>query len=94
MTKASQSPGRQLYDHIMGDIRFRLIHAVTELGIADFISAGRHDVDELAEVAGVDADVLYRVLRALASFDVFVETDDRTFDLTDQARLLRDDPEG
>lgn len=88
------SPGRQMYDHIMGDIRFHLIYAVTELGIADLVASGKHDVDELAKAAGVNADILCRVLRALASFGVFVETDDGQFDLTDQARLLRDHPEG
>lgn len=88
------SPGRQMYDHIMGDIRFRLIHAVTELGIADHISSGTHNVDALAAAVGVDADVLYRVLRALASFGVFVETDARHFDLTDQAEFLLHDPRG
>lgn len=92
MTQAS--PGRQMYDHIMGEIRFRLIHAVTELGIADHIAAGTRNVDGLAEATGTDADVLCRVLRALASFGVFIETDDRHFDLTDQARLLLDGPEG
>lgn len=94
MTQSEQSPGRQMYDHIMGDIRFRLIHAVTELHIADLVSAGTHDVDALAAEAKVDADVLFRVLRALASFGVFVETDDRCFDLTEQARFLCDDPNG
>ena len=94
MTTPTQSPGRQIYDHIMGDIRFRLIHAVTELGIADRIDAGTHNVDDLSEEAGVDADVLYRVLRALASFGVFVETDDRCFDLTEQAQFLCDDSRG
>ncbi len=88
------SPGRQMYDHIMGDIRFHLIHAVTELGIADHIAAGVHSVDILAEVAGVNADVLHRVLRALASFGVFVETDERHYDFTDQARFLCNDAQG
>ena len=94
MTKSEQSPGRQMYDHIIGDIRFRLIHAVTEIGVADHIAAGLHDVDALAEATGTDSQVLYRVLRALASFGVFVETDDRQFDLTEQARFLCDDPRG
>jgi hypothetical protein len=83
-----------MYDHVMGQIRFRLIHAVTELGIADHIASGIHGVDELADTARVDADVLHRVLRALASFGVFVETKDRHYDLTDQAQLIRNDPRG
>ena len=83
-----------MYDHIMGDIRLRLIHAVTELRVADQIAAGVHSVDALAEAAEVDPDVLYRILRALASFGVFVERDDRHFDMTEQARFLCDDSQG
>ncbi len=85
------SPGRLLYDRILGDIPLRLIHAVTELNIADLVAAGEHSVEALAARAGVNADILYRVMRTLSSIDIFTETEDRHFELTPQAELLRSD---
>lgn len=83
-----------MYDQILGDIRMRLIHAVTVLNIADHVSAGQHSVDELARTTDVNADVLHRVMRALASFGVFAETEDRHYDLTPQAEFLCRDARG
>jgi hypothetical protein len=83
------SPVRLLYDRILGDIPVRLIHAVTVLNIADLIAAGEHSVDALAESAGVDANILYRVMRTLSGIEIFTETGDRHFALTPQAELLR-----
>jgi len=86
--------GRDLYDRILGDIPVRLIHAVTMLNIADLVAAGKHSVDDLAATAGVDAGILYRVMRTLAGMEIFSETADRHFDLTPQAELLRSDVGG
>jgi len=91
---ATPSPGRALFDQIFGDIRLRLIHAVTALNIADLVAAGTHDVDALAERTGTKADLLYRVLRALAGLGIFRETDDRHFVLTPQAEYLCSDKQG
>jgi DNA-binding IclR family transcriptional regulator len=58
------------------------------LGIADLLEEGPRSVDDLAEATGTDASALYRLLRALASIGVFVETDDG-FCLTPLALHLR-----
>ena len=65
-------------DDVLGDLLFgflgtQLLYVVAELGVADFIEAEPQPVDVLATRAGAMPDVLYRFLRALASFGVFDE---------------------
>ena len=69
----------------------KMIHVVTELGIPDLLAAGPQRATELAEATGTNAERLYRVLRALASVDVFAEDEDRRFDLTAVGSTLRRD---
>jgi len=88
-SKQTPAPARLLYDRILGDIPLRLIHAVTVLNIADFIAAGEHSVDVLAEEVAVDDNILYRVMRTLSGLEIFTETGSRHFALTPQAELLR-----
>ncbi len=92
--KNTPSAGQILYDRILGDIPLRLIHAVTVLNIADLVAAGENSVEGLAQSAQVDAGILYRVMRTLAGIDIFKETQDRHFELTPQAELLRGDAPG
>jgi hypothetical protein len=70
------------------------VAVVAELGIADLLVAGPRSVGEMAEDSGADPDALYRVLRALASFDVFDEHERRRFTLTPIGELLRSDMGG
>lgn len=71
------------------------LRVVAELGIADLLAHGARSVDELAAETGAHAPSLYRFMRALASCGVFAETkDERVFELTPTAELLRADVEG
>jgi hypothetical protein len=69
------------------------IYVAATLGIADLLEDGPKSVDELAETTGTHAPTLYRLLRALASVGIFVETDGR-FGLTPLAEYLRTDTPG
>src|SRR5690349_3850978 len=62
--------------------------AVARLDVASCLRQGARTADALADELGVDADALYRVLRALASVGVFTEGADRSFALNDLAALL------
>jgi hypothetical protein len=53
------------------------------------LAAGPRSVAELARRAGVDADALHRILRALASDGVFAETEPHVFANTAASELLR-----
>jgi O-methyltransferase/methyltransferase family protein len=70
------------------------IHVAAALGIADLLADGARSSDDLAQQAGVDADTLYRLLRALASVGVLHEDDGRLFSLTPVGERLRSDVPG
>ena len=59
--------------------------------IADRLSAGPKPVSELARAAAVNEDILYRILRALATTGIFSETAPRTFANTPASDVLRKD---
>src|SRR5829696_4889393 len=67
------------------------IHVAASLGIADLLSSGPCDTDALAAATDTDPGSLYRLLRALAAFGLFTESDGRTFALTEMGQLLRSD---
>ena len=67
------------------------ISAVARLGVADHITAGPVHIDQLAEKTCSHAPSLYRVMRALASLDVFEEVPDKRFALRPIGDLLRTD---
>lgn len=62
-----------------------------DLGVADRLASGPRPIAELAASVGADAAALRRVLRALASKDIFAETAPGVFGLTPMADLLRSD---
>ncbi|HEX3869385.1 MAG TPA: methyltransferase [Pirellulales bacterium] len=83
----------QLSQLISGYWKSQAIYAAATLGIADLLKDGRRDIDELAQQTGTRNELLYRLLRALASVGIFREGPSRTFSLTPMAELLRSDAE-
>ncbi|HEY7389528.1 MAG TPA: methyltransferase [Bryobacteraceae bacterium] len=69
----------------------RSIAVAAELGLADLLVGGPRTVAELARECEVFERPLYRMLRALAGENIFVEEDDGRFALTPMAELLRTD---
>jgi ubiquinone/menaquinone biosynthesis C-methylase UbiE len=84
-------PDVVLTQMIMGSIPAQAIYVAAKLGISDLLAEGPKTVEELASTTNVDASSLYRVLRALASFGVYFEEENKTFKLTPLADLLRSD---
>jgi SAM-dependent methyltransferase len=70
------------------------IYVAAELGIADMLADGPQTPDELAKTAKVNGDLMYRVLRALASIGIFFENEDGRFRLTPLAETLRSEHGG
>src|SRR6188508_3339557 len=70
------------------------IYVVAELGVADLLEDGPRAPAELAETTGANADLLYRVLRALASLGIFSEDQGGRFRLTPLADTLRSERGG
>ena len=67
------------------------IYVAAELGIAEILSEGPKAVSTIADECGACEPYLYRVLRALASVGIFIETEDGVFGLTPMAESLGSD---
>ncbi|MBW4635193.1 MAG: hypothetical protein KME30_25855 [Iphinoe sp. HA4291-MV1] len=67
------------------------IYVAAKLGIADLLKDGAKSSDELAKLTDVDAQSLYRMLRALSSIGIFAEVENRQFQLTPLAEHLQTD---
>jgi O-methyltransferase domain/Dimerisation domain len=70
------------------------ISVAAQLGIADLLKDQPKSVNELAAPTATHPQALYRLLRALASFDIFRELDAQQFELTPRAALLQSDVSG
>ena len=72
----------------------RALGVAAQLRIADLLSDGPKDAAQLGRASGSDAPALYRILRLLASHEVFAEDESGRFRLTPRAELLREDLPG
>src|SRR5215475_761131 len=81
-------PGERLFQMALGFMGTAALGCVAELDIAEHLKNGPRTVAELAAETGVKEEPLYRVLRALASAEIFAENEPRTFRLTPAAELL------
>jgi len=91
VSDASLDPDDLLGDLLFGFLGTQLLYVVAELGIADFIEDEPLPIDVLATQAEAVPDVLYRLLRALASLGVFAEVEGPAFGHTPASLLLRRD---
>lgn len=90
MDREPIAPRNVLMQMIAGFQVSQAIYVAAALGIADLLADGPRSVDDLAEVAEAHPATLYRLLRALASADIFEERDG-LFGLTPLAQYLRSD---
>lgn len=81
-------PEEQLWGLLHGALATRALALVYDLGVAEALAGGPRPVAELAGELGADADVLRRVLRALASDGVFAEGEPGVFRHTPASELL------
>ena len=81
----------RLQQLVWGKATTQCLFVAAKLGIADLLAEGPRPVDELAAATQSNAEALYRVLRLLASLEVFVELEPRRFGLTPLAELLQAD---
>lgn len=82
---------RQLLGDSLGYLVPASLRVAVKARVADHLAGGPLTPERLAELGGVQADHLKRVLRFLATRGVFRENDDGTFELTTAASLLRAD---
>jgi hypothetical protein len=83
-----RAPEAVLWDFLRGSMMTKALAIVADLRIAELLEDGPRPVTELAREAGVDADALHRLLRALASDGVFAEEEPGLFRSTEASALL------
>jgi hypothetical protein len=91
---ADITPQSRIGQMITGYWISQAIYSAAKFGIADLLSGGPKSVDELASATGTKPELLYRLLRALASIGIFSEKDGKQFLLTPLAEPLRSDVPG
>jgi hypothetical protein len=82
------SPEDQMMQWITSKWITKPIYVISELGIADLMCDGPKSVEALAKETNTHAPTLYRLLRALSSVGIFIETEDQVFSLTPLAECL------
>jgi len=75
----------------LGSLGAQAVYVAAKLGISDLLNDGSKTVEQLATATNTHAPSLYRILRALASLQIYNETHNKTFSLTPVAELLRSD---
>jgi hypothetical protein len=85
------TPPAQLMKFIVGKWISKPIYVAAELCIADMLAEGPKSIEELAQTSQTHAPTLYRMMRALASVGIFLETEDKQFKLTPMAECLKSD---
>jgi hypothetical protein len=93
-TPVTPTPQQQMMQLLTGTWIAQGLYAAALLGIADLLKDGPRTPAQLAEATKTNARALYRLLRALASVDVFTEHADGTFGLTPLATCLQSDVPG
>jgi hypothetical protein len=84
-------PRAELAGRIMGFMVSQAVYVAAKLGVADLVAEKPRSADELAEAARADPDALFRVLRFLAGYGIFVEGEEG-FANSELSELLRDVP--
>lgn len=92
--ESNASAAAKLREIVYGQRVATMLGVVAELGVADLLKEGPKSAEDLARATKTHGPSLYRVLRALASYDIFFEEDDGRFRLTTAAELLRSDVPG
>jgi len=80
-----------IHELISGRAYAAAVYVAAKLGIADLLRDKDKTANELANELNVNEQALYRLMRALASMNIFNETGDKLFSLTPLAATLRSD---
>ncbi len=83
--------GAKVIDLIFGRWRSQILYTGVKLGVFDALASGPKSAVRVASELGVDAGMLYRLMRALGSLELLKEDNNRTFSLTPMGELLRRD---
>lgn len=91
VNNAAAFHAQQIVNALAGGWLSQAITVAAQIGVADILAEGPRSAEAIADKTGCHAGALYRILRALASVNIFVERDGGLFELTPQAEFLRSD---
>src|SRR6266705_1404910 len=80
--------GAKVVDLIFGRWRSQILYTGVKLGVFDALASGPKNTVRVASELGVDAGMLYRLMRALGSLDLLHEDTAKNFSLTPMGELL------
>jgi hypothetical protein len=80
-----------LFEMLTGHMAAQTVHVAAELNLPDKLAAGARTVAELAEQTGTHPPSLLRLLRAMTSLGLAVETVEGEYELTELGSPLRAD---
>lgn len=83
-----ENPGEMLFSLAASFMISRTICAAAQLGIADLIDRGVQHIDDMAKQLNADPDSLHRLMRALTSVGLFVESSPQQYELTPMSVIL------
>ncbi len=97
-TNNPQPQGEMMPEQILGQMIggfmiSQMIHVAAKLGIADIVADGAKSVTEIAQTCNCHSSNLYRLMRGLSSIGIFNELDNRHFELSPMAALLKENVE-
>ena len=72
-----------------GFMRTQIIAAAATLSLADHLHHGPRTVEEIASITGLDREITFRFLRALATIGLIASEDERTFAALPPLETLR-----
>jgi SAM-dependent methyltransferase len=82
-------PPFALLDFVKDLWGFQIVYTLAELEVPDALANGARSADDIARERGVNADYLYRLLRAATNIDVLRELPGRRFELLPIGEALR-----
>src|SRR6266851_1296694 len=90
MADNKPTPRQQLLQMITSYWTAQAIHVAAKLKLADLVKDGPKTAQELAQATKTHPQALYRLMRALASVEIFSEDADGKFSMTPMAECLLD----
>jgi hypothetical protein len=88
------TPQAQLMQMAMGFVVPDMLRVAVDLRLADHLAEGPRTAENLARVTGTNGPALYRLMRTLSAYGLFVEDGERRFALTPLSERLRADVPG
>jgi hypothetical protein len=90
-TRTPESLAPRLLAMINSNWITQALSVAAQLGLPDLLARGPQTSEHLAQVAGVHAPALHRLLRALVTLEIVREREDGDFELLPMGELLRSD---